>query len=151
MLLRRIMMSVLLALGASQAVQAMPRRIAASYFGGSGKDELVAVRFSPAGDLVVMGHTESDDLSLPSGIATAVWGDDPASVAYTTFVARFTNDGSQLLSYGRFAWGLVFGENIAVSDSGIYIVGYGGPGFAALGSNLLNDEPESAGNFRCII
>lgn len=146
-----VLLTMLVTLGAGTALHATPRRIAASYFGGSGKDELIAVRFSPAGELILMGHTESDDLPLPSDITPVVWGTDLAAPAYTTFIARLSNDGSQLLSYARFAWGLVFGENMAVSDSGIYLVGYGGPGFAALGNNYINDDPESTGSFRCVI
>jgi len=108
----------------------VPVRITATYFGGSNTDELLDVAYAPDGTLVVAGSTLSTDWNFPSGTQTFVLGTDGA-VSSTIFVARFTSDARQMLSFTRFAYGTVKSKDVRITatSDGIYVVAVG---YAAL-------------------
>ncbi len=103
-----------------------PIRLTATYFGGSNTDELHDVAYAPDGTLVVAGSTLSTDWSFPARTQNYVLGSDGA-VSSTIFVARFTSDAKQLLSFTRFGYSTVKSKDvrIAVTENGIYLVAVG--------------------------
>jgi hypothetical protein len=142
-----------------------PKLVTATCFGGSGDDRIHAVAYAPDGTLVVAGYTNSAVWNMPAGASTYVLGTDSVDSPdvidgdlqndYTIFLARFSNDGKQLLSYTRFAnqsvkYELMAGQRyvrIAVSDDGIYMTAYGRrslrdiPGFDGKLDNIPGSKP----------
>jgi hypothetical protein len=131
-----------------------PILVTSTCFGGSGNDLLLDVAYAPDGTLVVAGYTSSTDWNFPLGTLTYVLGTDGAESA-TIFVARFSNDAKQLLSYTRFPYESVKYDlltvtqqvHLAVSDSGIYVVSCGRatlkniPGFHGKLDNVAGNKP----------
>lgn len=112
---------------------AHPVRIAASYFGGAGNDQLYDVAFADDGAIVVVGSSDQPDFPLPSGVPVHTIGTDDSSSGYL-FVLRLSNNGQQVLSFTRFAKGAIKIKEatLAVTSQGIYIVVVGHAGFASL-------------------
>ncbi len=110
----------------SLSVFSTPIRLTATCFGGSNTDELLDVAYAPDGTLVVAGSTLSTDWSFPTGTQSYVLGADGV-VSSTIFVARFTSDAKQLLSFTRFGYGTVKSKDvrIATTENGIYVVAVG--------------------------
>ena len=106
------------------SVNASPNRVFSSYYGDSADDDLLDVAFADDGTLIVVGSTNSTDISLPSGTQSYVFGTDGATSS-TAFILRLSNDGKTLLSYSRFAFGTIKSNNLrlAVTSNGIYMVG----------------------------
>ncbi len=133
-----------------------PILLTSTCLGGSGDDQLQDVAYAPDGTLVVAGYSNSTDWNSPLGAKNYILGPDGADTSvFTVFVARFTNDAKQLLSFTRFPYGLVKNDlvavtkqvRIAVSDSGIYVVSCGLaplkdiPGFDGKLDNVAGAKP----------
>lgn len=130
------------------SVHSTPIRLTATYFGGSNTDELLDVAYAPDGTLVVAGSTLSTNWNFPAGTQNYVLGTDGA-VSSTIFIARFTSDAKQLLSFTRFAYGSVKSKDvrIAATEAGIYVVAVGysalknTPGFDGILDNVAGQKP----------
>lgn len=123
----------------------LPVYTTGTYFGGSGDDEFIAVRFAPDGTIIAAGNTSSD--GPVCGKSPTVLGNSGGTVSSTGFISRFSNDGRTLLNYMRFEWGLCEIDGIAVNSSGIYVTGFASASLAPLITNLggISTSPPSSG------
>ncbi len=116
---------------------AVPNRVFASYFGGTGYDDFLDVAFADDGTVVILGYTNSTDIVIPNGAPNYIFGTD-GTVAQTPFILRLSNDGKTVLSFSRFAFGTfrvpskADNLRLAVTNNGIYMVGAAYSSFASI-------------------
>jgi uncharacterized protein (TIGR03437 family) len=97
-----------------------------TYFGGSGDDFGMSVASDGAGDLIVVGFSDSTNLPVTSGaVQTSLHGPGPSTtdvIMGDAFLAEFSPAGSRL--YGTYLGGTSndAGLSVAVSSSGVATV-----------------------------
>jgi hypothetical protein len=73
------------------------RLLFSTYFGGSGEELAEAVAVDDAGNIYVVGYSTSVDLPTTPGAFQEEYGGGTAFGTGDGFIARFSNDGSELL------------------------------------------------------
>lgn len=125
-----LLISAIILLSSALTCNAMPVYTTGTYFGGTGDEEFVGVKFAHDSTLVVAGNTSSD--GSISGKAPVIIGSNGGTLASTGFVARYSSDGRSLLSYTRFEWGMCEIDGLLVDSTGIYVVGFANANYAGL-------------------